>query len=408
MLEILAQSLDWHQWPSIAADWERIHNLSPDASFFLSKDWVDCWLATFGEKLNPELLTFVQGGELVGCCILVFRTQWVRGIPLRRVYLNCDGENDPDSTCIECNSLLCYPDCEKEVAQALVAYLKNRNWDEFVLRGVVEHAAICAVAAALGRTETSVRPSHYVDLRRVRCDAAGFDSVLSSNTRQQIRRSQRLYAQTIGPCSIRVAGTSEEAKAIFTRLAGLHQAAWRDRGQPGVFASPEFTAFHRRLIETGLQCNRILLIEALAGAETIGALYSFLHRRRVSFYQSGFRYSIDGRLKPGVLTHYLAIRHFAEQQDVEEYDFLAGDSQYKRSLATDMRPLLWMVVRRATAATLLMGGLRRAKHASVQMFVAAKAKLINSPSFNRACDDSNACATTGAEFAPPFSPPAPL
>lgn len=196
MAEISTQRLNWRQWSGLAPTWERIHNLCPDASFFLSREWVDCWLATFGGDLNPDLLTFVKDGDVVGCGLLVWRTQWICGIPLRRVYLNCAGEDEADETCIEYNSLLSLPECAERVAKALGAFLRNRYWDELLLQGIVEHSPVCAVGSSLGSHEISVRPSHYVDFCRIRGDSAGFDAVLSSNIRQQIRRSRRLYEQT--------------------------------------------------------------------------------------------------------------------------------------------------------------------------------------------------------------------
>jgi len=358
MAEISVQQLHWRQWSESASNWERIHSACPDASFFLSREWVDCWLATFGEDLKPDLLTFVKDGDVVGCCLLVWRTEWVRGIPLRRVYLNCAGENDADSTCIEYNSVLSLPGCADQVAEALGTFLRNRRWDELLLQGVVEHSPFCTVASSLGFSEISTRPSHYVDFVRIRGDGAGFDSALSSNVRQQIRRSQRLYEQQSGPCSFRVARTDQEASEIFTRLADLHQLAWKNRGLPGAFTSRRFTGFHRRLIQAALPQDRIILMEARSGSETIGALYGFLHCGKVYFYQSGLRYTADARLKPGLLTHYLAICYCLKQPALNEYDFLAGDSQYKRSLATDSRPLRWIVVRRATLPNLLFRGAR--------------------------------------------------
>jgi len=358
MAEISVQKLHWHQWSELAPTWERIHSTCPDASFFLSREWVDCWLATFGEDLKPDLLTFVRAGHVVGCCLLVWRTERVRGIPLRRVYLNCAGENDADSTCIEYNSVLSLPDCADQVVEALGIFLRNRRWDELLLEGVVEHSPFCTVANSLGFSEISIRPSHYVEFSRIRANGAGFDSALSSNTRRQIRRSQWLYEQQRGPSSFRIARTAKEASEIFARLVDLHQLAWKDRGQPGAFASAHFTSFHRKLIQAGLAQERIILLEMRAGSETIGALYGFLYRGKVYFYQSGFRYTADARLKPGLLTHYLAIRHCLEQPALNEYDFLAGDSQYKRSLATASRPLRWIVVRRATLPNLLFRGAR--------------------------------------------------
>lgn len=361
MAKISVQKLNWYQWPELAPTWGRIHNTCPDASFFLSREWVDCWLATFGGDLKPDLLTFVRDGEVVGCCLLVWRTQWVRGIPLRRVYLNCAGENEADSTCIEYNSVLSHPDCAEHVAEALGTFLRNSHWDELLVQGAVEHSPFCTVASSLGGNEISIRPSHYVDFPGIRSDAAGFDAVLSSNARQQIRRSQRLYEQGNGPCTFRVANTAQEAAEIFARLVDLHQVAWQDRGRPGVFASPHFTGFHQRLIQALFVHGQIMLMEACAGTEVIGALYGFLHRGKVYFYQSGFRYAADGRLKPGLLTHYLAIRYCLQQSALNEYDFLAGDSQYKHSLATASRSLRWIVVRRLTLPSLLFRGLRWVK-----------------------------------------------
>src|SRR5450755_4324342 len=71
MAKVSVQKLNWRQWSEFAPAWERIHRLCPGASFFLSRDWVDCWLATFGSDLNPDLLTFVRDADVVGCCLLV-------------------------------------------------------------------------------------------------------------------------------------------------------------------------------------------------------------------------------------------------------------------------------------------------------------------------------------------------
>lgn len=356
--EISVEQLNWRQWSSFAPTWERIHSMSPEASFFLSREWVDCWLATFGGQFNPDLLAFVRDGEVVGCCLLVRRTQWIRGVRLRRIYMNCAGEDDADSTCIEYNTLLSLPDCTVEVATTFQTFLQGEHWDELLLDGVAEHSSISTAGQSLGSSEVYVRPAHYVDFCSLRRHAADFDSALSPNTRQQIRRSLRGYEQTGGPCILHVAQTSQEATEMITRLADLHQVAWENRGQRGAFSSPQFTAFHRRLVDAAFEQNRLLLLEVRSGAELIGVLYNFLYRRRVYFYQSGFRYDSDGRLKPGLVSHYLAIRHCLAQSEVNEYDFMAGDSQYKRSLATASRPLTWIVVRRSTPATLLFRGLR--------------------------------------------------
>ena len=62
-----------------------------------------------------------------------------------------------------------------------------------------------------------------------------------------------------------------------------------------------------------------------------------MHHGTVAFYQSGFRYEADNRLKPGLVTHALVIQACLDR-GLDVYDFLASEvagSRYKQSLATD-------------------------------------------------------------------------
>ena len=338
---------------------------------------MEAWLETFGDALQPELLLFEAGSQIVGACILVWRRQWVRGwLPLRRVYLNCAGEGE--NLYIEYNALVAHPAWEEAAAQALAVFLQGRGWDELVLPGISAQPVLWKLRSGLGREEVTEDICRYVDLARLRRDAASFDSALSSNTRQQIRRSQRLYEEAHGPCSVHPAQTAGEAAAMCAELAQLHTAAWQDRGKTGAFDSPGFMAFHRTLIRGAFPAGGAQVLRVAAGEETLGLLYYFVYRARVYFYQSGFRYAADNRLKPGLLAHYLAIRYYLEQSTEEEYDFLAGDSQYKRSLANASRVLYWSSVRRQTIPTLLFYGLRSLKDRYADM-VAKRSRTSESP-----------------------------
>lgn len=318
--------------------------------------------------MNPDLLVFVKDSEVVGCCLLVWRTQWVKGVPLRRVYLNCGGEDEADSTCMEYNSLLSLPDYAEEVAKALETSLRGRHWDELLLQGVVEHSPIYAMASSLGSLELSERPSHYVDLCQLRRDAVDFDCVLSAKARKNIRRSQRTFDQIGGTCTVRLAESAEEAVTMLRQLAELHQTSWVDRGSPGVFGSQRFFGFHESLIHMAFSKNRILLFQVRTGAELVGALYCFLDRGWVRFYQSGFNYSLDEHASPGLFTLYLIIRYCLDQQDFMAFDFLAGDTQYKRSLATSSQSLRWVSVLRPTPTAFAFRGLRAVKRMSRHFF----------------------------------------
>lgn len=364
MAEISVRRSDWRQWPGFAPTWERIHNLCPAASFFLSREWVDCWLATFGEELNPDLLAFVGDGDVVACCLLVWRTQRVRGIPLRRVYLNCAGEDEADSPCLEYNSLLSLPEYEQQAAQALVTFLRTRKWDELLLRGAIEQDAIRLLANSLGGNEVLELPSRYIEFSRFRDPPGDFLGSLSSKTRKHIRRTQRSYEQIGGACALRIAQSVEEALGMLRHMAELHQARWVSRGQPGAFSSPRFTGFHEAVIRRAF--DRILMFEVQAGAEVVGILYCFLFRQWVYFYQSGISYVLDSRESPGLLTLHLTISHCLARPELKGFDLMAGEEEYKRSLADTHRPMRWIVVRRPTVRSLLFCGLRSLKRAIIK------------------------------------------
>jgi len=214
------------------------------------------------------------------------------------------------------------------------------------------------IANAFG-SKRSPNASWYVDLSLLRKEGKTYESTLSSNTRQQIRRSARFYEELLGPIAITLAAGCAEALQFFNELTDLHQKSWVAKGERGVFSSAKFVAFHRRLIERTFPRNGVHLLRVSAGLTTIGVLYSFFYCGRVYFYQSGFAYYDDTRSKPGMVTHFLGINYYLNfRPDVIEYDFLAGDSQYKRSLAKQRRLLEWVVVQRPTLGVRLVEALR--------------------------------------------------
>jgi hypothetical protein len=103
------------------------------------------------------------------------------------------------------------------------------------------------------------------------------------------------------------------------------------------------------------------LLRVQAGPHDVGYLYSFVHRGRVLFYQSGFDYDLlktHGR--PGLATHVMSVQHNAGLGR-DTYDFLAGTARYKLSLASGEAPMVWTAVHRKTPAFWLEEALRSAK-----------------------------------------------
>jgi len=326
---------------ALARTWRALEDRAA-ASFFQSWSWIGCWLEALPAEARPDLLTARADGETVGLALLGRRNGRRHGIlPVQGLYLNETGDPALDCLTVEYNGILAPPEIAERVAGACLAHLAEAEggWDELHLGGVPTAYLDLAAGAGLLPRVVDIKPSPFVDLAELRAAGGDYLAGRSRNTRQQLRRALRA-CEADGPLRFEVAADPATAASYFSDLETLHQAAWQARGQAGAFANPFFAAFHRRLIETAFDRGEIQLARIAAGDAPLAFLYSFVRAGRVSFYQGGLAYTDDARRKPGLVAHYLAVLHNLEA-GADIYDFLAGDSRYKRSLATGSTDLLW-------------------------------------------------------------------
>jgi CelD/BcsL family acetyltransferase involved in cellulose biosynthesis len=352
-------------WAEAVGVWRHLYDSRPDASVFLSPEWLEAWLEVFGDNRSPELLVFVAEHEAVAVCALMPRPERRGPFRLRALYINGGGEDSSDRSAVEFNDILCVPGHERGVARALRAHLDGRVWDEIVAygfrRGPLLEALDTGAFADLPR-DVHVRPSFYVDLERLRATGRTYDDALSRNKRWQIRKFARMY-EPLGPLRIEVGRDAAHAEGLFDQLIGLHQRSWAARGHRGAFASPRKVAFHRTLITRAFPQGAIQFLRVAAGEHTVGILYNFVRQGRVDFYQSGFNYQ-EG-FRPGYVTFVTAIRYCLDHGFCQ-FDFLAGDQQYKQSLSTDVHDLVWAAYRRNSFKMRSIDWLQRGRDAIVR------------------------------------------
>lgn len=322
---------------ALGAKWRDLETRSTP-SFFQTWTWTGCLAA---ERFPRPVLVEVREGQRTVALALFNR----RGGTL---YLGESGDPALDSIYVEFNGVLAEAGRESGLTVACLHAARASCapggrmalWKSRLVLGGIS-AATAAAAAATGHVihnRSLIAPS--VDLRK---QNRGFLDERSTNTRQQIRRSNREYAAA-GPISIDRAGSLAEAEAFLDGLVILHQTSWLARGQAGAFANPFFGRFHRALIARGLEREEIDLFRVAAGQQLVGFLYNFRYRGHSLAYQSGFDYAGASRHeKPGLTCHYEAIR-FAQEWGAVRYDFLAGDDRYKRSLSNAAETLHWIEV----------------------------------------------------------------
>lgn len=358
--------------PDLAAlerDWCDLQQQS-DHSFFQSWTWIGCWLQMLPASIRPLLLCARRGGSIVGLGVFVPRRTIRHGFVVSSgLHLHQTGDAALDQLTIEHNGLL----VAREGAAAIVAgclatLVALKGFDEVHLPGVPSwYLDLCARDLCAGTSShlevNKTLPLPSVDLREAA--EAGYERLLSRNTRQQVRRAMRLYDDA-GLC-YRVAEDVDQALADLADLQRLHRAYWTARGQPGAFANPFFTAFHTRLVRTALPRREVELARISTQKGVIGYLYNFKKNGHIYSYQSGFHYPEDNRLKPGLVSHRLAIEHGLSAGEAV-YDFLAGEDRYKRSLATHCGRLVWLTLQQPRLVLALERRLRAAKRRTVGLW----------------------------------------
>lgn len=370
--ELVVESHDWNRWPELATVWSALAVACEHATFFLMPQAVGAWLDVFGPRLAPSIVICRDDQHtVVGAAILVRRTVRKGPFAIRRIYLNTAGEDDADSACIEFNGLLCRPGFEEAVGRALRAHIDRESWDELAAPGLLDGESLRGLHAAFSGARSVARttPSFYVSLEEVRRSGKDFVERLAPRERTRYRQNVRKYS-ALGELVLDEATSVGESLEFLDELARLHQKTWVSRGQAGSFASQLFRDYHRGLVERCFPRGWIQLLRLRAGARPIGYHYNFVFEGRSCFYQCGYDYELVEKTAPGAVVHAFAIRHAAER-GLAEYDFMAGDVEYKRRFATSSRAMHWISWEAPSLKMRSFRLVREAKHA-----LAARARTL--------------------------------
>jgi CelD/BcsL family acetyltransferase involved in cellulose biosynthesis len=338
-----------------------------DTDFFLTWDWIGCWLAETGGA--PFVLTARAEGEIIALGLLLPARLHRHGVVnANALLLHHVGERDTDIITIEYNGFLVDRRYGAAGIRACLEFFERPQrdappCDELHLSGVSSDFLQLVPKDRWLVWDWAQKPSFRVDLAELRRNRTSYLDTLSANTRYQIRRSLRLYEKR-GKLDVAPARDVAEAERYLEEMKELHEAYWRGRNLRGGFSYPFYERFHRALVRACIPRGTVELIKVTAGEHIIGYVYNFLHGGRSYAYMTGFRYESDPKLKPGLISHYLCIeRHLAAGTDI--YDFLAGDHRYKSNLGVRGPDMLFIILQRPIAILRLEHALRRCKGRAV-------------------------------------------
>ena len=336
---LTAQFIHLPDLAALGSRWQALE-AHADGSFFLGWTWLGAWLESY--DTHPELLavTDEQGRDVA----LALMGHAMRPRLLGRaatISLNQSGDAAADRPFVEYNGLLTQSGREEEVvAVALSAIHRRRDWRVLRLSGIRPGSPLLAMPAHR-KIRMDRSPVYQVDLEAVRAVDGDYLSLLSANSRSQIRRAMKDHGGALP--SVTRARDTAEADAWLAEMHGLNQGRHADNA----WDDPAFRHFLARLTARGMASGEVELVRLGAPGETVGLLVNFVHRGVAMNYQSAFAAPRSPKDKPGLLSHAAAIADYAER-GLSLYSLLAGKDRYKQSLATQEDALEWWRIERFT------------------------------------------------------------
>jgi Acetyltransferase (GNAT) domain len=328
--------------PAAARLWQAIEERVGGGALACSWDWTGTWLEHYGDLVSHRFAVGDADGRPCGIALVTDGVGRARGpFQIRSIHLGTAGEPPGESVYVEYNRILIEPEHRFAFAAALLGELsRDPRWHELSLDGFAPED-VEPFLAAEPRLEVHPQVCPTTDLRQA--DSAEGDVIrtLRPSTRKKIRRSLR----GLGDVETEWAETPEQALDILEELIALHQARWARAGRPGVFASARFAGFHRALLPRLVPKGAVVLFRVRAASGTVGCEYGFVERGRVLSYQSGLSAYADRQIRPGFVADAFCMQACYER-GLQEYDFLTGESTYKRQLTTCEREVVWATWRR--------------------------------------------------------------
>lgn len=315
----------------LKSQWLALESKSNN-SIFTSWLWVSTWLKSNAIKPKCQLLKVTFNTNIVGLGFVTECSQLKKGFSFKQLWLNRTGNTKLDQIWSEYNDILCEPGVEYSIRAALIKYFSTElpQIDELLIGVSNLNIAETPVTNNITQYTSWSTSSYATKLSKNIADIDSFLNTLSSNTRKQIKRSLKLYQQNT-QLKLTPARSIDEALLYFKHIGELHKKRWKD-DQSG-FTNEHFVDFHEELIRSSFEQGLIDILKIHSENETICYLYNLTYKNKVYFYLSGIEYKSDNRCKPGLMSHSMAIAHYAEL-GFELYDFMGGEGRYKESLGS--------------------------------------------------------------------------
>ncbi len=322
----------------VKALWNEIYAHDEQASAFMSWEWMSSWKNHFSD--NRELRFIYARDEdnrPVAALPIMTEPAALLGLPFakRAQLLGADS-----LACSEHLGFLLKTGIDNTILHQLLSYVwqhcGNRNY--FLFSEIDKGSREMEIVSEWSQAQTIKQEikSHGGCWQTKLPDSwDDFLSTLSSNFRQQIRRSLRKIDSS-SSFSVRQITDRNEVALAAEKLMDLNRKRMTGKGVNSCFNSKVMRDFFLEM-STEMVCAERAWMDALyMDEEIVAASLHLADKNMVAYYQGGFDEKF-AKQKPMVVLFATAIQR-AIKQKKRIYDFLGGNEAYKQRWGATLRP----------------------------------------------------------------------
>ena len=315
--------------------WEKLERADPDCSPFNTWAWLHAWWQHYGGDNCLRILTLYKNDRLIGIAPLYIRTEiQLRLMPVQVLrFIGSGGDTSPDYL-----NVVTLPEWREQVVDCVVEYLLGMpDWQKLMLTDIATPSLLQQrLHTCFGKQSGFIKPGRQNTIFHGEVPVSWQDYRMSLTRKQRKKinhRHNRL--ERAGTVEISICETAEAVEQATQALVDLHRQRWLSKGEPGSFASAEYTAFHRCVIHDFSVRKQLWMVTLRLNNDIIGVQYIFYWKNSLLFFQSGFLPAYES-LSPGHVMSTYVIEQ-AIERGIARIDMLKGNYRYKTLYARQER-----------------------------------------------------------------------
>jgi CelD/BcsL family acetyltransferase involved in cellulose biosynthesis len=318
---------------SLSKHWDRLLGTRGEevlASNFL---WVSTWWAHLGRTRALRVLIAEDDNRIVGIAPLYNETLYRKNlVPLKVCCFIGDGLSDY-------GCLLAGDDRAGICALFLNHLKKSRDWHELQLHNIPDTTGdferLCAAGAQLGfRIHAEACESNRCFFIRTEGDFADYSKSLGRNLRHDVAKRQRRLNEAGG---FEVKFTQDIPFATFLdAVAAMHTERQRDLGRQSFFEVEKEDAFVREILSEYHQRGWLEYVAMMIDDQLAAYRLGFRYGGVVYDWNTGFDPQYN-TFSVGKVLLYQWLQDLFRRPDVREFNFMRGESDFKKMFASEFR-----------------------------------------------------------------------